>query len=279
MLKKFLASGLVLCAASVAVAQSTSIVANNTAVTTGPDAATFNRNGANSAAAAHWTYDLRMNSNGSDWTGSEISVDVVGAGSIWHASDQRVATGAPAVDPDPNNPTVCYLHNLNVPGLTFGAAGNANSRMYDTFFTSPGNRFNIDPSFASPGQPAADQNSCQVPPPVVSTATRLRGLNPSGIEIPLAWFDTVTLAVDGSAAATLGRLTFETPAGFGDLEVVAAGGPAPANKQLFATIRGRTTTNLNSDGVGFGWDIYQTPEPSTMALLALGGLAGLIRRR
>lgn len=279
MLKKFLASGLVLCAASVAVAQTTSIVANNTVPSSGPDSGSFNRNGANAAAPGHWTYDLRMATSGADWTGSEIMVDVVGAGSIWHASDQRLATGAPAVDPDPNNPTVCYLHNLNVPGLTFNATNNANTRMYDTFFTSPGNRFNIDPSFASPGLPAPDVNSCQTPPPVVSSSTRLRGLNPSGVEIPLAWFDTVTLAVDGTAAATLGRLTFESAVGFGDLEVVAAGGAAPANKQLFATIRGRTTTNLNSDGVGFGWDIYQTPEPSTMALLALGGLAGLIRRR
>lgn len=278
MLKKFLASGLVLCAASVAVAQSTTLNANNTIPTGGSDIGSFNRNGANALAPGHWTYDLRVNSAGADWTGSEISVDVVGAGSIWHAGDQRIATGAPQVDPDPNNPTVCYLHNLNVPGLTFNGANNLNTRMYDTFFTSPGNRFNIDPSFASPGLPAPDINSCQAPP-VVSSATRLRGKNPSGVEIPLAWFDTVTLGVDGSAAATLGRMTFEAPVGFGNLEVVVAGGAAPADKQLFATIRGRSTTNLNSDGVGFGWDIYQTPEPSTMALLALGGLAGLIRRR
>lgn len=279
MLKKFLASGLVLCAAGVAVAQSTTLNANNTVPTGGADIGSFNRNGTNAAAPGHWTYDLRMNSNGADWTGSEIMVDVVGAGSIWHASDQRISNGGVEVDPDPNNPTVCYLHNLNVPGLTFNGANNANTRMYDTFFTSPGNRFNIDPQFASPGQPAPNANSCQPTPPVVSSSTRLRGLNPSGVEIPLAWFDTVTLGVDGTAAATLGRLTFQSDVGYGDLEVVAAGGAAPANKQLFATIRGRTTTNLNSDGVGFGWDIYQTPEPSTMALLALGGLAGLIRRR
>lgn len=276
MLKKFLASGLVLCAASVAVAQSTTLLPIITDPTAGPDAGSFTRGvaGVNSPATSHWTYDVRVATGSADWTGSELILDVVGAGSIWHASDQRVSEGAPANDPN----EVCYLHNLNVPNLT-GAALNTNSRAMDTFFTSPGTRFTVDPSFASPGVPSPDPlNDCAANPPIVSTATRLRGLNPSGVEIPLAWFDAV-VAATGANGATLGRLTFEVPGGFGDLEVVGAGAPAPVGKQLFASIRGRTTTNLNSDGVGFGFDIYQVPEPSTMALLALGGLAGLIRRR
>ncbi|MFN0135860.1 MAG: PEP-CTERM sorting domain-containing protein [Phycisphaerae bacterium] len=275
MLKKFLASGLVLCAASVAVAQSTSLLAITADPTAGPDAATFTRGvaGVNSPATSHWTYDVRVSTLAADWTGSELTLDVVGAGSIWHASDQRISTGSPASDPN----EICYNHNLNSPGLT-GGATTSNSRSMDTFFTAPGTRFSVDPSFASPGVPAADPLlDCPANPPIISTATRLRGLNPSGVEIPLAWFDAATAAT--GAGATLARLTFEVPGDFGNLQVVNAGAPAPVDTQLFAVIRGRSTTNLNSDGVGFGFDIYQVPEPSTMALLALGGLAGLIRRR
>jgi len=278
MLKKFLASGLVLCAASVAFGQATTLVRVDTAVTTGADVVGFNRNSANPAAAGIWSYDVRIATGTSDWTGSELTLDVVGAGVIWHASDERVATSDLPGTPDPNDS--CYAHNLNTPNLVFGAAGNANSRMYDTFFTSPGARFTVDPSFASPGVPSPNPAQCPANPPIVSTSTRLRGLNPSGVEIPLAWFDSVVAATGTTnGGAALARLSFQVPAGNADLEVLAAGSPAPADKQLFAVIRGRTTTNLNSDGVGFGFDIYQTPEPSTMALLALGGLAGLFRRR
>lgn len=273
MLKKFLASGLVLCAASVAVAQSTTLLPITVAPSAGSDLGSFNRNSANAAAAGHWTYDVRVSTGTADWTGSELVLDVVGAGSIWHASDQRISESSPANDPN----EICYNHNLNSPALS-GGATTSNTRSMDTFFTAPGTRFTVDPSFASPGVPAGDPLAdCPANPPIVSTATRLRGLNPSGVEIPLAWFDAAN--VPTGAGATLARLTFEVPAGFANLVVVNAGAPAPADTQLFASIRGRSTTNLNSDGVGFGFDIYQTPEPSTMALLALGGLAGLIRRR
>jgi len=261
MLKKILASAFVCGVATVAFGQSMALVPNTTAVTTGPDASATFRN-------THFTFDLAgTTATGVDWTGSEISVDVVGTGSIWHASNQRVLQSSPPGDPN----VTCYVHNLQSPGLSNSAANRANSLSYDTFFTAPGSPFTVDPTFASPGVPAPNPNVCPANPPIVSTATRIRGLNPQGAEIPLAWFDTANLPLNNTV---MGRLTFEVPANRADVSTVAGAG-----RILFATIRGKITSATNPTGNAFSFDLYQAPEPSTMALLALGGLAGLIRRR
>ena len=264
MLKKILATAFVCGMATAAFAQSMAMVQNSTPVSTGADAAGFGRD------TTHFTFDLQGNTAGADWTGSEVSVDVVGTGSIWHATDQRLSENSPPSDPN----EICYVHNLNTPGLTFNGTNNANSRMYDTFFTGPGSRFTVDPSFASPGQPAPDPASCPASPPIVSSATRLRGKNPAGTEIPLAWFDAVNAPLAGGSASTLARLTFQVPA-----DASITGTEPGTGRVLFATIRGRITSAANPQGTNFSFDIYQTPEPSTMALLALGGIAGLLRRR
>ena len=261
MLKKILASAFVCGVATVAFGQSMALNANTTATTTGPDSpATFRSN--------HFTFDLAgTTGTGVDWTGSEISVDVVGTGSIWHASNQRLALSSPPADPN----TSCYVHNLQSPGLANNATNRANTLSYDTFFTSPGSAFTVDPTFASPGVPSADPAQCPANPPIVSTATRIRGLNPQGAEIPLAWFDTANAPLNNTV---IGRLTFEVPANAADVSTVGGAG-----RVLFATIRGRITSATNPAGNNFSFDLFQAPEPSTMALLALGGLAGLIRRR
>lgn len=44
----------------------------------------------------------------------------------------------------------CYVHNLQSPGLANNATNRANTLSYDTFFTSPGSAFTVDPTFASP---------------------------------------------------------------------------------------------------------------------------------
>jgi len=269
MLKKFLGASFVVSMATLAMAQTTNLVANTTATTTGAD-------GGASFRQTHFTFDLQGSTGTNDWTGSEISVDVVGNGSLWHASNQRVATNNPPFPADPNNPPVCYLHNLNVPALNNNATNRANTLMYDTFFTSPGSAFNVDPTFASPGVPAPDGASCPAQPPIVSTATRIRGTNPSGAEIPLSWFDTVNSPLNNTVLA---RFTFTVPVGSQGLIVQATSAPAPAGTQPLARLFGRSTTNVNSVGNNFDFTIYQVPEPSTVALLALGGLAGLIRRR
>jgi len=284
MLKKFLGASFVVTMATLAFAQVPAniqnvLVPNTTATTAGADSpATFRQ--------THFTFDLQVNTNGFDWTGSEVSVDVVGVGSIWHASNQRVLETQPnALDPN----VVCYIHNLQTPGLANNAANRANTLNYDTFITGPGGPFTVDPQFASPGLPAAP-NSCAPQPPVVSTATRIRGTNPSGAEIPLAWFDSATLPVGptGNLSSVLARFTFTVPTSNQGLIVQATSLPAPAGRQPFARLFGRTTSSEGSGtggdgrgsiGINYDYTIYQIPEPSTIALLALGGLAGLIRRR
>ena len=260
MLKKILASAFVCGVATVAFGQTMSLVANATATTTGADSpATFR--------ATHFTFDLTGATGTADWTGSEISVDVVGTGSIWHASNQRISQSSPPADPN----TQCYVHNLQVPALANNATNRANTLMYDTFFTAPGSAFNVDPTFASPGVPATGPDVCPANPPILSNATRIRGINPQGTQIPLAWFDTANLPLNNTV---LGRLTFEVPADRAAVSDVAGPG-----RVLFATITGRITSATNPSGNSFSFNLYQAPEPSTMALLALGGLAGLIRRR
>lgn len=260
MLKKILASAFVCGVATVAFGQSMALVANTTATTTGVDSpATFR--------ATHFTFDLQGATGTADWTGSEIAVDVVGTGSIWHASNQRILNSNPPADPN----TTCYVHNLQTPGLANNAGNRANTLMYDTFFTAPGSAFTVDPTFASPGVPATGPDVCPANPPIVSSATRIRGLNPQGAEIPLAWFDTANLPLNNTV---MGRLTFQVPADRADVSTVGGAG-----RILFATIRGRITSATNPSGNSFSFDLFQAPEPSTMALLALGGLAGLIRRR
>lgn len=265
MLKKFLGAGFVVTMATLAMAQSTALVANVTATTTGAD-------GGPTFRQTHFTFDLQGSTGANDWTGSEISVDVVGNGALWHATNQRVSVSNPPLDPNTN----CYSHNLNVPALSNNATNRANTLMYDTFFTGPGSAFNVDPTFASPGLPAPDGSSCPAQPPIVSTATRIRGTNPSGAEIPLSWFDTVNSPLNNTVLA---RFTFTVPVGSQGLVVLATSAPAPSGTQAMARLYGRTTTNQNSVGTNFDFTIYQVPEPSTVALLALGGLAGLIRRR
>lgn len=261
MLKKILASAFVCGVATAAFAQSMALVQNSTAVTSLQGGDTFGRD------TTHFTFDMQGTTGAADWTGSEVAVDVVGTGAIWHSGDQRISEGNPPNDPN----ETCYIHNLNSPGLAFNAANNARSDMYDSFFTGPGSRFNVDPSFASPGLPAPDPASCPANPPIVSTATRLRGLNPQGVEIPLAWFDAVNAPLNNTV---LSRLTFVV-----DAANAITGTEPGAGRTLFATIRGRITSATNPNGNNFSFDIYQVPEPSTMALLALGGIAGLLRRR
>lgn len=254
----------VLLSSGTAFAQSAQLTRNDTDVTTGVDAASFRRN------ITHFTYDLQFTTPaGVDWTQSEMTVDVPGDGVIWHATDQRIATvGTPQ---DPN--AACVYHNLNVPNLNATTTNNRNSRMYDTFLTRPGTRFVVDPLVLPLFSPGAGRCNAS---PVVSTPTHLGARDSAGNNIPLVWYDSVNVPV---IAATLGRITFQVPESRGGLVVQIAGEPTPAGTQLFATLRGRTRSSTNSTGTMFGWDIYQVPEPSTLALLALGGLTAFTRRR
>lgn len=240
-MQRFIASMILTFAAATAYAQSLALVGNTTATTSGPDSpATFRLN--------HFTFDLQGNTGINDWRGCEIAVDVIGTGHIWHASDQRIATTHPAGDPN----TVCYVHNLQSPALANNAANRANTRMYDTFLTLPGGPYTIDPVFVSPGVPASDPALCPPTPPVLSTPTRIRGLDASGNEIPLFWNDSANFTLNNTV---LGRITFEVPSTLGP--VSTTGGPG---RQVFATLRGRIYSSINPAGNPFSFDIYQAAD-------------------
>jgi len=87
----------------------------------------------------------------------------------------------------------------------------------------------------------------------------------------IGWFDTNT---DDGADFTLFRFALRTS---------NANKPALtlANTGVIALTINGTHTMADSGGtlIPFSLTVYQVPEPATLGLLALGGLAGLIRRR
>lgn len=213
---RFFAPALLGLAATLAGAQTITLEEVTTVPTSGADLATFDR------GVSHFTYDLTIDTTGipSDWTAAEVSVDVLGTGRIWHASDET-NFGPP-------------LENLNVPFLDDGST---NTKVFDTFFTVPGATFFTPPTFAAPGG-------------IISTDTQIRGIGATGNVIPLAWFDT---AINPNGEQFVGiRITFEVPDSFGPGELSLD----PTGRELFATIVGRATSAANTDGVPFSFDLY-----------------------
>ncbi len=211
------ALGLSLLTAGVVLGQSTTLLENATAPTSGADLAAFDR------GFSHFTYDLRIDTTAepADWTATEFSVDVIGTGRIWHASDET-NFGPP-------------LLNLNVPFLD---ASSTDTKAFDTFITGPGSAFFTQATLAAPGG-------------IISDDVKIRGLNGQGVEIPLAWFDTPQNPAGENFIGS--RLTFETPASFGpgDLSL------DPSGREPFATITGRSATGTNPGGTAFSFTIYQ----------------------
>lgn len=241
--------------------QTTNLVLNNAIdPATGADAAEFSR-------TTHSTFDLIGNTGSSDWTGSEISVDIVGNASIWHASDQRIAEVASPGDPD----TLCYVHNLNAPSLENTAANRNSTRMWDTFFTGPGAAFMVDPQFISPGGVNPSPEECPPVPPIVSTATRIRGISAENQEIPLTWVDSISAPLNDTVIA---RLTLSGQSPFGPILISSE----PQAFPLVAVIQGRTSSETNPFGTPFRFLVYDIPEPSS-GVLSLGAAALLAMSR
>lgn len=92
----------------------------------------------------------------------------------------------------------------------------------------------------------------------------------SDSSLKATWFDTSTVL---NAAFTGFRLTLRQTRGMQPLTLENTG-------DLVATFSGQYAAK-NSGGSLFpyAYSIYRVPEPTALALLALGGLAGLIRRR
>lgn len=194
----------------------TTLVRNDTVPTSGADLASFDRN------ATHHTFDLIIDTAGypADWTASEFALDVVAPaqGQIWHASDET-NFGPP-------------LENLDVPFL---GAASTDTRAFDTFVSPPQSPFFTSPSLASPGG-------------LVSTTTKIRGISGQGNEIPLAWFDTLSIPAGVNFVGA--RITFET-FGPGTISTDPGG-------ELFATISGRTASVVDFDGEPFAFSLYFT---------------------
>jgi PEP-CTERM motif len=239
-----IAAGIAILIAASGLAQSTTLLPNITPVTSGADFVPGWRSN-------HHTFDLRSTTPlGSFWVGAEILVDVVGSGTIWHASDQRDPDG------DPNTPVGDSVVNNNLfPSLSPQPPPD-NTAAYDTYMIAPAAGGEVgDPMFAAPGG-------------VHSTPTHIHGWSPKH-EIPLAWF---TFAQFAHSDFRIARFTLAFP---GTLSLTRDA----THPLAFATLVGRSATNLNPTGINFNYTIYQSPEPDTFALLALGALAGLLRRR
>ncbi len=220
MLKKFLATAVVMSAATVAFAQSASIASFPAG--TGGGLSSF---------------DVTL-AYPSDWLGTDMTVSLTGGtATIVNASGAGPAGSLSA-------PVVFRNDAAPTPGEI------------DTFINGPG----FAPDWFNP----------------VSLATPLANMIATSTFIgstvgPLTWFDTAVL---GAGSHTALRLVLND----------GANGPVsddPATGPQIGSIFGRFTYNDGGTVAEHQYNIplYQAPEPSTLALLALGGLAGLIRRR
>ena len=130
------------------------------------------------------------------------------------------------------------------------------SLQWDTFFTTPGGFPNVAAQGATPG-------FASPPTPTISRTL-----------VNAIWFDTVNT---GAGDWTIARLTIFSTTPREDLVVAPLGQGVGT---LIASVEGTTTAALTGGQLhAFAFGIYQIPEPATLSLLALGGLASLIRRR
>lgn len=192
--------------------------------------------------ATHFSFDVQMTTT-LDWTASEVRVNVSrpDIATIWHASDQLSYVSDPN-DPQFSNP----LNNL----ATNGAPA-TNTRSYDTMLRMPSTAGTMTlGNYATGG---------------VSNSTDIHGVNPIGDPIALAWFNTGNTDTNSNFRGV--RVTLESAIPLNML------GGIPV-----ATIVGQAR-EAQGGFANFSATIYAIPEPATIALLGLGGLATLLRRR
>jgi hypothetical protein len=253
MLKKFLAAAFVLTSASLALADSASAVVYVTPdnydvsdYTGDPNSANFPGEGTagimgDLRVGNYWTIDLRQTIV-NKWAQAKSLAMIMGGGTFWTHPD---------------------LHK-DSPRTNASAAG-AKSLIYDCFYTLPSTGAFTTlgaPSFTGPGNTV--------------DADTIRGEdtnNDGAADTGRTWFQAGS-TIGPLTNALIARYTVLLTDPLDSLSLVAdAMHPA-----VFMTMTGLVA----GVGVGitnFSITIYHTPEPSTIALLALGGLVGLIRRR
>lgn len=252
MRRKLIPACVVLTFASGAGGQVSTLVPDFTVPTTGPDLPGFDR-------ARFFTFDLRFSTGPGRWVGGEIELDILSAGGrLFHSLGQRDGDGDPNTPtPAPGEPQTQGNNNLLPITLPLTPPPVNDTRRYDTFLSvaTSGGAVEI-PQFNAPGG-------------ILSTDTRLRGLDPSGAEIPLAWWSDPRFSGGG---ALFGRFTFISE---GDLSLAQDA----LHSQVFATLAGRMRTTMAPIGVPYNFTIYAAPEPGSAALLFAAAAGARAMRR
>lgn len=239
MMKKFLAAGLILAAASVASASVTYSLSDVTL-----DAVNGNYQGPEFQHGTNaWTVDVLVNLNSSDdWTAGGL-VGTTQAGSSWYYFEPNLAPGPQGSSAAPGK----FATAVTLPKSQF-ATGR---------FTSLSN-FAMAGSY-KPASPTAVANANEVNVAWLETPPQTTTLDTNGAIVRLTLLHTLTADQTGVYFDSVQRnpndvLLASIEVASGSVETT---GLAIVNYSAYATV---------------------IPEPASLALLALGGLMGLRRR-
>jgi len=251
MLKKFLATSFAVAAASFASAQTLSVAVSN--ITTDATNGNFSNGSTFIHGVNKFTLDMlvTLSNTADDWTAGGMKA-VTFAGAKWYYNGL-----------DPNNPQPT-------------APGTASPAKFSTFVNNPRSQF-INGRFTTATAFAGSYN----PPSTTLIA--------SPTEFNVAWLESPPVSTSLDTAAAVARLTLDTlGTSFTAIRVGslthnvgnnAIPNAAPnAGETTLAQVQLATGSQLNGGTLTYdSFYIYGTPEPASLALLALGGL--LLRRR